>query len=343
MLAYVSKNYKDLTSAGNKAKTDIECILAQAGYCNVGLPQKQLRNAAAGFIYTFCSVAKTLFSLNRGDILVLQYPFKKYFATLCRIAHLRGAKVVAVIHDLGSFRRQKLTVAKEISRLNHADYIVAHNAAMRKWLEDNGIACKVGELGIFDYLSEATAKGRKPHSPYKVVYAGGLHPRKNAFLYTIGESGLNSNYTFNVYGNGFDHSHNTSGAINYGGFVASEQMIAECDGDFGLVWDGESVDACTGNFGDYLRYNNPHKTSFYIRCGLPIIIWDKAALAPFVEQHKIGISVNSLAELNTRLAELQPSEYEEMKRNVAAMSDKLSSGYFVKEALNDAINYLNIK
>jgi hypothetical protein len=288
-------------------------------------------------------VIKPLFTLGKGDIVVIQYPLKKYFSLLCRIAHLRGAKVVTIIHDLGSFRRKKLTVQHEIKRLNHADYTIAHNAAMRQWLEQNGIAHKVGELGIFDYLSDSTSAERTGHSPYKVMYAGGLHPRKNAFLYTIGESGLNKSYSFNVYGNGFDNSHNTAGAINYGGYVASETMIAECDADFGLVWDGNSVDACFGDFGDYLRYNNPHKTSFYIRCGLPIIIWSKAALAPFVEQHNIGITIDSLSQLDERLANLQPADYARMQQNTRGISQQLSNGHFVTQALNAAIKHLNYK
>ena len=45
------------------------------------------------------------------------------------MAHMRGARVVVIIHDLGSFRRKALTPEKEICRLNHADYIIAHTTA----------------------------------------------------------------------------------------------------------------------------------------------------------------------------------------------------------------------
>lgn len=79
----------------------------------------------------------------------MQYPLKKYFTLVCQIAHCKGAKVVVVIHDLGSFRRKKLTVAQEIHRLGHADYIIAHNSRMKQWLLDNG--CKV-PLGYLRFL-----------------------------------------------------------------------------------------------------------------------------------------------------------------------------------------------
>mgnify|MGYP007079152982 FL=1 len=89
-------------------------------------------------------------------------------------------------------------------------------------------------------------------------------------------------YKFNLYGNGFDlEKAQGKEHFNCKGFVRSDELIATAEGDFGLVWDGFSVDACTGNFGEYLKYNNPHKTSLYIRCELPVIIWDQAALSDF--------------------------------------------------------------
>lgn len=113
----------------------------------------------------------------------MQYPLKKYFTLVCQIAHCKGAKVVVVIHDLGSFRRKKLTVAQEIRRLGHADYIIAHNSRMKQWLLDNGCKVPLGVLEIFDYLSETTASSHLvPSQPYGVVYAGALNPRKILFV-----------------------------------------------------------------------------------------------------------------------------------------------------------------
>lgn len=98
------------------------------------------------------------------------------------------------------------------------------------------------------------------------------------------------------------------------GFVKSDDLIATAQGDFGLVWDGTSVSTCTGDFGEYLQYNNPHKTSLYIRCQLPVIIWNKAALADFVRENGIGICVDSLEELEKILNTLSEEEYAEMKK-----------------------------
>lgn len=41
MECYLSRNYKETNSAGNKAKTDMEAIMRAMGLRNVGLPQSR--------------------------------------------------------------------------------------------------------------------------------------------------------------------------------------------------------------------------------------------------------------------------------------------------------------
>ena len=76
---YLSRNYKGVDGAGNKAKTDIERIMEENGYVNVGLRQTRYTNTILAFLVTLAGVLKLPFSLRKGDRLVLQYPLKKYF------------------------------------------------------------------------------------------------------------------------------------------------------------------------------------------------------------------------------------------------------------------------
>ena len=221
--------------------------------------------------------------------------------------------------------------------MNHADYIIAHNEKMKQWLEDHGCKAQLGTLGIFDYLSETHAAPKDgARKPYSVLYAGGLSPRKNNFLYEIGA--YIQSFTFNLYGNGFE-TEKAKGKehFQYMGFVKSDQLIATAKGDFGLVWDGSSLDACTGDFGEYLQYNNPHKTSLYIRCELPVIIWEKAALAGFVEKNGIGFCISSLKELEEKLRSLSEEEYASMHENVQRISRELAEGHYIRTAISKAL------
>ena len=341
MNCFLSRNYKGLNNAGNKAKTDIENTMEKMGSKNIGLKRTYSEHSITHFFLNLIGVLKAIFSIQKGDILVLQYPLKKYFSFVCRMAHLRGAKVIVLIHDLGSFRRKKLTIKQEMKRLGFSDHIITHNNRMKEWLEQNGCKPQLSTLEIFDYLSTTKAKSTSNlQKPFSVLYAGGLAKRKNTFLYEIGEH--MSSYTLNLYGKGFEIEE-AKGAerIQYKGFVQSDTLIATAEGDFGLVWDGFTLEGCTGDFGEYLQYNNPHKTSLYIRCELPIIIWNKAALASFIKQNNIGICVDSLTELNEILAKLSMEEYQQMKANVKKISAQLADGHYARTAILRAIQQLS--
>lgn len=341
MNCYLSRNYKNTSLAGNKAKTDIERVMSDHGFRNVGIKQSTYSNAVIAFLITLLGVLKTLFSIHQDDRIVLQYPLKKYFSFVCNITHFKDAKIIVVIHDLGSFRRKKLSIQKEIERLNHADYIIAHNSRMKQWLIENGCKKPIGELGIFDFLSDNQADFERPvNKPYRVVYAGVLYQQKNAFLYKIG-SHIKS-FRFLLYGKGLDKEKVIKNEyFEYMGFVPADRLISNSIGEFGLVWDGDSLDACTGEFGEYLKYNNPHKTSLYIRCGLPIIIWKQAALASFIEKEQIGFCIESLTEIESILTDITEDQYRIMKHNIQLLNTRLSEGYFIMNALKDAINTIN--
>jgi glycosyltransferase involved in cell wall biosynthesis len=148
-------------------------------------------------------------------------------------------------------------------------------------------------------------------------------------------------YKLNIYGNrnglpGLEDSDN----IHIHGFMKSEEFISNVDGDFGFVWDGDSMDTCSGSFGEYLRWNSPHKVSLYLRAGLPIIVWNEAAVAPIVKSEGIGICISKIAELNDILQSVTPEEMQKMRKNVSRISKDLSNGAFFSKAVAEGIRKL---
>ena len=77
----------------------------------------------------------------------------------------------------------------------------------------------------------------------------------------------------------------------------------------------------------------------YVRCHLPLIIWEKAALAPFIKEKEIGICINSLEELDGKLEKLTVDDYFKMKSRVIEISNLLSVGYFFTKALYEAVKF----
>lgn len=329
-----------LKKAPSKAKTDVDVLLREMCARNVGLSQPAGIGKFRDLFVTFGGVLRSVFAIRRGDILVLQYNLRKYYTLMCRIAHWKGAKVVTLIHDLGSFYRSRHTPKQEIARIGHSDYLIVHNDRMKQWLLDNGCKVPMGTLEIFDYLAPtAPVRDHVPSTPYGVVYAGTLKRKKSGFLYGLG-SHIRS-YRFVLYGGGFEPEEaGDTTRFDYRGFVSSDKLVADPGGDFGLVWDGNSIDGCTGARGEYTRYNNPHKCSLYLRCGLPVIIWKQAVMAEFVEQHGVGITVESLEELDGALEQVSPRQYSTMQNNAREIGERLARGHYFKQALDRAVAYL---
>jgi len=336
-LCYISRNYQTIENSGNKAKTDNEHTLRELNAHNLGLPTTYYDSKIITFFFDLAGIIKMMFTIKKGDIIVLQYPVKKYFSFICNIAHIHNAKVIALIHDLGSMRRKKLTIEKEISRLMHADHVIASNKTMATWLKDHGYNKSIGSLGLFDYRSISTSKEHICEDyHYTLVYAGALSTRKNAFLLKMQDT--IKGYKLNIYGNrnglpGLEDSN----SIQVHDFMKSEEFIAGVDGDFGFVWDGDSLDTCAGSFGEYLRWNSPHKVSFYLRAGLPIIVWKEAAVAPIIKSEGIGICISNITELNDILQSITLEEMQRMRENVSRISKDLSNGTFLNKAVTEGM------
>ncbi|MEE0979096.1 MAG: galactofuranosyltransferase [Muribaculaceae bacterium] len=336
MNCYISKNYRNLGNAGDKAKTDIEAVMDRQGFVNIGLPQGRSKNTVKAYFTTLLSVLKGVAALKKDDIVVLQYPLKKYYDFVVSRAVNKGAKVITVIHDLGSFRRKKLTVEQEVARLNRSSVVIVHSPSMLKWLRDHGVTTKMVVLGLFDYLSDSQAVERadEPSARPGLMFAGNVGPVANGWIYELANDAPDVDLV--LYGGGMDHSRKTANMVEKG-FVDSDTLIATAEGDYGVVWYGDSLDEGAGPLGDYLQYNAPHKTSLYLRAGIPVIIWEKAALAQIVSELGVGIAVPSLRGITERLKEITPEEYARMRRNAAEVAQRLADGEFIAEALRKAI------
>lgn len=338
-LCYISRCYRDKSSAGNKAKTDYETILVGMGAINLGLKQRILPGKISSFILNLAGVGKYLFSLRRGDVVVLQYPVKKYFSVLCLAARLRGAKTVAFVHDLGSCRRRKISVSTEMKRLNRASYVIAANEVMEQWLVSHCLTAMHSSLGFHDYLCEASPQARSHDAPWRLTYAGSLNMRKNSFILE-----LNTIHTpVCLYGwlGAYNGTPSSTSHISELGYASPEQFISSAQGDFGLVWDGPSLAACTGDWGEYLALNTPHKCSFYLRAHLPLIVWSGAAMAVEVKRRGIGICVDSLEQLPDILSGISAKQYATMQANVTKIAGEIASGQHMRHAVNQALHALN--
>ena len=201
---------------------------------------------------------------------------------------------------------------------------------MKKYLENKGInRNKMVNLNIFDYIIEDEIK-KKSIDENNIVIAGNLSEEKSGYIYN-----LPSNVVFDLYGINYKDCEKEN--IRYHGSYPSNELPKHLNGKFGLVWDGPEADSCTGVFGEYLRWNNPHKTSLYLACGIPVIVWKEAAIAKFIVENDLGLAVESINSISEILDKLSEKKYQEIFSNVQKISIKLKNGYFMEKALKKAM------
>lgn len=338
---YIARNYRSKYDAAGKAKMDCEVILERNGWKNLGFKQTWISNAILGTIVSAVGITWALLRLKKKSILCLQYPLNKFYRYILWGASLKRCHIVTIVHDVISLKRKVYFTEKEIGILSKSECLIVHNEHMRKWFEENKLDAKTVELDIFDYLHVPIVDIPKlpvDQKQYRIVFAGGMGGNKS-FIYQL-DTLKRGNFKYCLYGVGF----NTNKIINpedtildYQGFFPSNEVIDHIDGDFGLVWYGDSLESCDGATGQYLKFNNPHKLSLYLQCEMPIIIWEKAGMANFVSKNKIGITIGSLSEIQEKLMNLSQDEFDMLKANVLKMKEKLSEGYFLQAALQKAI------
>ena len=324
-LCYISRCYNGKASAGNKAKSDYEKILESLGAVNIALKRRESHNKIYAFFLNLIGFIKYTFSIRKNDILVLQYPVKKYFSLICYIAHKKGATVVTFIHDLGSQRRKKLTVEKEVNRLNLSNYIIAANDSMKDWLIQNNVIGKIIPMGLHDYLTDIVKEPRiseKSDPTFKIIYAGSIAKRKTSYLVELSNKDLD--YQLHLYGDVQRVNLPENKNIILNDYMPSEKFI----------------DSIEGDFGEYLKLNTPHKCSFYLVSGLPLIIWSGAAVAKIVEKEKIGLTIDSMEKLPQVLNNLTSSEIAEFQLNVKRVATQIRSGENFKNAITQVINHI---
>lgn len=313
---------RDTGNASGKAKKDCMETLERMGFSHLYNPSdvrllRVIQQFAALF---FLSLSK------KNKIFAFQYPavHEKFYPLIIKSMH-EGDVTIAIIHDLLALQNdlngEKLE--EEVNFLNHFKYVIVPNQSMLILLKDNGCDATLVNMEIYDYLHNKSRPVMENIFNGTICFAGNL--QKSAFLEHLNEI---HDQKFLLYGrNGEKLATNN---VEYKGCLPADDLVYLLDGNYGLVWDGDSIEECSGTVGSYLLYNSPHKLSAYIASGKPVITWDKAAIAEYVKENNIGFVVSSLKELKN--IDLQ-KDFEVYKKNIGELKAKLASGYYLENAL----------
>ena len=339
--------------AGSKARVDAEKIMQREGIPLHSItfpPVERERLNGLGRLREHLSVfkhwIKGVDSIGEGDTLIMQYPPVNHtvlFSAVLRRIRKRGVRLVFIVHDADYLRyrgpgvpkaRSWRAMIEDKTSLKYANDVVVHNPSMKRALLEDGVlsTASIVEIGLFDYLVEGDQGRMGEHRrQLPLVIAGNLNPEKALYVYHLPQG-----ISFKLYGP--EYEPNMAASENeYVGSFPPDVLPTIMDGSFGVVWDGEATDTCTGSYGQYLRYNNPHKLSLYLAAGMPVIVWSESAVAAFVESEGVGICVNSLDDLPRILDGIDDEHYELMASNATKVGMSVRSGAYLGTALAEIL------
>ncbi len=336
---FLSESKENTFLGGEKARKDIDQIFHDLKYQAIYIDNCRISRTKKEFIINymkqFSNWHKIQKKIKPNSLLFIQYPNADYKLNIKNIKKLKNkqnVKVVALIHDLPSIQDQSVKQEIENELLKQFDYLICHNEKMKKVLmkkvgiEEYKLVC----LEVFDYLSDKEIK-RRTDKNEGITVAGNLSRNKTGYIYKLLENGT---VKLNLYGPNFD----VKDYDGYRGVMSPEKLIEEIYGSYGLIWDGDSLEKCTGTFGEYQKINNPHRVSMNLAAKMPLIIWNEAALSDFVRENKVGLIVNSLNDIENIISNVTDEEYNEMLENLEIISSRVTSGFYTRKAVKAVID-----
>lgn len=317
-------------NAGSKARADARKIFLKQGYTGVNVVRKMGANVFEKLI-SYIQIFLRLRSVPENSVIVLQFPLMNVYR-IHKAVESGKYRTIVLVHDL-DFLRGAEYQKENYEILFKADAVISHNPKMTEVLKQMGVSKeKIVNLGIFDYLLEGKPV-QKRNKENSIVFAGNIE--KSPFCKKLKELNL-KNTMFRLYGASENPDSLISKNVEYEGVFTPDEVPYKINGGYSLVWDGDSLETCSGPMGNYQQYNNPHKVSLSIISRLPVILWENAALADFVLHEKIGFTVKNLFELDEKISSITDEQYEEFQKNLERISEKLADGFYLERALKNA-------
>lgn len=333
----ITKNNGNVNHAGSKARDDVEEILRRKGYhevtTSIALKNRIIRKMIERIRYF------KVCHFSEDSVIVHQYPNLPFEFNACLGLSKKknNFKLITIIHDISvranGTRNNNIYLQKYIFKIS--DCLIVHNETMKGYLvEKFGLHNdKIVTLKIFDYLLKDNSIKNDILKNGNIIIAGNLDKNKSGYVYKL--KNISCNIKYNVYGPNFDESiiqHN----VKYMGSYSPEELPNHLRGSWGLIWDGPEIETCAGQMGQYLKLNNPHKTSLYIACGIPVIVWREAAIANFIKEMGLGITVESICDIEGVISNISEQEYSSMRKRVLECRNRLIDGYYMSGAVDKA-------
>lgn len=336
MKKYCWNNHNTLRrkTGGGKARLDVSYFLKKRDYAS--LTYYNSNNLILKILLLIANIIIFPLVVEKGGVLFVQYPYNYGQRFLLRIyKKIKKIKCIFLIHDLESLRMSHNKMI-EVDDLKYADAIISLTSQMTNYIEkDLGVVGKpIVDMGLWDYSLEESGGVFENNleqtievnnKKLNVLIAGNLDGEKAKYISQLHKI---KNVNFILMGDNFDVENIDLSNITYLGAFNANTVLKGFEDVYGLVWDGDSLETCSGSYGSYLSFNLPHKTSFYLVNNIPVIIWNKAAVFDELSRNNVVYGIEDLYQLedfNDRYVNIN---------DLSCQSHKILNGFYLNRALD---------
>jgi hypothetical protein len=240
---------------------------------------------------------------------------------------LRFFRTVCLLHDIDALRSVPSGATSE-KVTAHANCLIT-TGRLADYVPAAKKSRKVVRLELWDYLLAPSFRGLECRRDGRIVFVGNLSPEKSPGIFRPGSNRpplLLVGTLYNPLANPFEQD-------EYIGPCKADHPEIHVAVSWGLVWEGgrDKHNALTGN--EYERINQPHKLSFYLACGIPVIMWEGSFASEFVIRRNCGITVSSLDNIEEKISRISHDDYNVKAKNARAVGACLRQGVFLRAAL----------
>lgn len=268
-------------------------------------------------------------NFQRNDILIhldRQWIDINQQLKLIDFCNSKNTKAVLWITDV-DFLRFNIKPDPFINLYNKYDLLITHNDLMNNKLKLMGVKTSMIPFYIHDYHVKNYKIVKKEYKPV-LHYAGNLSFNKCKNLIDISKDII-----INLYGAYFKETWDSIPSnLKYKGKFKEDKLPEQFQNGFGVVWDNEM-------YGEYQQYNNPLKFSLYIASELPVIAKSNSAMAKIINKYNIGITVDSLKNVDKCIKSISTEDYKVMLNNLKPLGEKVRNSYFTKNIIKKVLQY----
>lgn len=323
-------------NADGKPKTDVKrSLLNREGVKVIILNNYGGNSKLSRYISNLIILLKiyAYFISIRKAIVLIQYPYMiGCIKPILSYLRKKQNRIAVLVHDIESLRTGATASSEKL--LLNSDIIIVHSTEMANKLKEKGFKGKTVPLEFFDYYSNIKNNTNVSKTTKNILFAGNLE--KSTFLYKLNNAITDPQITYLLYGEKNSDLPLSKQIIYKGMFDAEQFSLVE--GNWGLVWDGDSIDTCAGPYGKYLQINAPFKLSLYLAMNIPVIVWNKSAMAKYVKKYHLGICVDNLKEISTKIDALSENDLAQIYIGVSKASLDVKQGEKIKSVIQKLEN-----